>query len=273
MSEHGHLFDEVKRRIAAGTTKKDLFDSIKIMTCGPDVDEATAGKLRGYAAKLWGSATAEEAQWTGVSTNDRIDAAFEALGTRGIFAAQNFTCCSSCGHAEAGGVMDEKKTRGYVFYHQQDTERGLDGEGLMLAYGAKEPEEAAIVAIGREICEALDHFGIPYEWNGSSDTRIGIQPFEWRKRRTTKSPPIPLGERGQVIARRPAQESEAAPEPPPIVLRHPDGREWSAEIGWGELLVRIRDSDGDLHERKVATRDPGAEMERRMAELRADGFA
>lgn len=273
MSDHGHLFDEVKTRVAAGVSKKDLFDSIKIMTSDPSIDDATAGKLRGYAAKLFQRAEAEERTWTGVSTNDRIDAAFEVLSQRGIFSAQNFTCCSSCGHGEAAGIMGETKARGYVFYHQQDTERGVVGGGLMLAYGAHDGEDASVIAIGREICAELDRFGIPHSWNGSPSTRIEILPFEWRKRRTTKSPPIPMHERGVVIDRPPDAAADPAPAPPRYVLRHPDGREWSAELGWKELTLRIRDTDGDVHERTVRCDDPRVEVEKRMAELREDGFS
>lgn len=271
MSDHGHLFAEVKNRILAGVSKKELFDSIKGMTASPEVDSATAGKLRGYAAKLWNQAEAEERTWTTVSTNDRIDAAFEFLQSKGIFAAQNFTCCSSCGHAEAAGALDEMHGRGYVFYHQQDTERGIDGQGLMLAYGSSDGEDSSIVAIGREICGGLEQFGIPYEWDGSPSVRIQIQPFEWRKRRSTKAPPIPIGERGRVIAR--AAQKEEEPEASSIVLRHPDGREWSATIGYRQLVIRIVDTDGDAHVRVVDASNPAAELESRVADLRADGFA
>jgi hypothetical protein len=276
-SDHGWMFDQVRQLVRAGTTKKELFDSVKGMTYDPKTAEV-AGKLRGYAAKLWNQAEAEERTWKGVSTNDRIDAAFEDLTRAGVFSAQNFTCCSSCGHGEAAGIMGETRARGYVFYHQQDTERGVEGGGLMLAYGAHEGESPAIEAIGREICDMLERYGIPHRWNGSGDTRIEISPFEWRKRCTTKSPPIPPGTAGVVLARSGEDEGESpAPAPkepePAAVLRHADGREWSARITFGELRISIRDTDGDVHERVVRTNEPRVELERRLTDLRADGFA
>ncbi len=114
MSEHGHFFDTVKRMIQSGKSKKDLFDSIKVMTSDPKT-APIAGKLRGYAAKLWNLAEAEEQSWKDVSTNDRIDKAFEFLKQSGIFTAQDYWCCSSCGHSAAADAMTEQKTRGYVF--------------------------------------------------------------------------------------------------------------------------------------------------------------
>lgn len=291
----GWIFDQVKTLIRAGVSKKELFDSVKGMCADPKYD-AVAPKVRGYAAKLWNEAESEERSWRDVSTNDRIDAAFEDLTQRGIFTAQNFTCCSSCGHSEAWGTMSDSGARGYVFYHQQDTERGVEGGGLMLAYGSREGDDAT-QAVGREICDALDRFGVPWNWNGSSDTRIAIEPFEWRKRRVSSRPPIPLGTRGTVIrstyrgpawavdpaagptepAEPGAAPAEPAPEPteppPAIVLRHPDGREWSAWTEFNTLRIRIKDTDGDLHERKRACRDPRAELDGLVADLRGSGFS
>ncbi|MDI1451131.1 hypothetical protein [Polyangium sp. 6x1] len=280
----GRIFDHVKTLVRAGTTKKELFDSVKAMCADPKYD-AVAPKVRGYAAKLWTEAESVEHWWKDVSTNDRIDAAFEDLTKRGIFTAQNFTCCSTCGHAEAWDTMSAAGARGYVFYHQQDTERGMHGGGLMLAYGSREGGPAT-EGVGREICDALDRFGVPWTWNGSSDTRIEIQPFEWRKRCVSARPPIPLGTRGKVLPRptwdegaegeatAPAEPPPAPGEPPPaITLRHPDGRAWSAWTEFNMLRIRIQDSDGDTVERKRACRDPRAELDGLVAELRADGFS
>lgn len=276
MSEHGHLFEEVKRIVNAGRSKKYLFDAIKVMTADPKTAEV-AGKLRGYAAKLWNQAELAEQSWTGVSTNDRLDKAFEFLDQGGVFTAQDYWCCSSCGHSAAAEEMTNRKTRGYCFYHQQDTDRGIEGGGLMLAYGSYEGEDPKTIAIGQEICSALDRFGIPYEWNGSASSRIFIQPFEWRKRRATTAPPIPPGERGIVIERKTIDESTAAEAEPPAPafdarLRHADGRVWTAIMGAGVLELIIRDADGDEIKRSVKCKNARAELESRVADLIADGF-
>lgn len=280
MSEHGHLFDTVRRMVQRGQSKKELFDTIRAMAASPNA-APIEGKLRGYAAKLWNQAEAEERTWQGVSTNDRLDKAFEFLKQSGIFSAQDYWCCSSCGHAAAAESMTEQKTRGYVFYHEQDTDRAMEGGGLMLAYGSYEGEDEKTTAIAREIGSALDRFGVPYEWNGSPDSRIFILPFEWRKRRTTQAPPIPPGGRGEVIARKTADDSvstqpaEGTPLKEPIVdarLVHSDGRIWSATIGDESLMLVIRDADGDEFRRTVPCPNPRAELDSRIAELISDGF-
>ncbi|HMY21109.1 MAG TPA: hypothetical protein PKA58_32525 [Polyangium sp.] len=265
--------------VQRGQSKKELFDTIRAMAASPNA-APIEGKLRGYAAKLWNQAEAEERTWQGVSTNDRLDKAFEFLQQSGIFSAQDYWCCSSCGHTAAAESMTEQKTRGYVFYHEQDTDRAIDGGGLMLAYGSYEGEDEKTTAIAREIGSALDRFGVPYEWNGSPDSRIFILPFEWRKRRTTQAPPIPPGGRGEVIARKTVEPSETAPgEGAPLAepsvdarLKHPDGRVWSAIISERLLTLIIRDADGDEFMRGVSCIDPRAELDSRIAELIADGF-
>lgn len=174
--------------------------------------------------------------------------------------------------------MTERKNRGYVFYHEQDTDRAIDGGGLMLAFGSYEGEEPKTEAIGREICAALTRFGIPHEWNGSSNTRILIQPFEWRKRRVTTAPAIPQGEWGKVITPKSSNEAivdDAAPKAPEFDARltHPDGRVWTALVGDGVLELRILDTDGDEIKRLVKCDNPRAELQSRIAELIEDGFS
>lgn len=276
MSEYGDLFDHVKRLVRSGKSKKELFDAVKVMTADPKRADV-AGKLRGYAAKLWNQAEAEERTWQGVSTNDRIDKAFEFLDHAGIYSAQDYWCCSSCGHSAAAETMTERKTRGYVFYHEQDTERAVEGGGLMLAYGSYEGEDPKTEAIAREICDTLDRFGIPHEWNGSASSRIFIQPFEWRKRRVTQAPPIPLGERGIVITRSSSETTDdiSTESPKPAFdaqLTHPDGRVWTATIGDGNIELKIRDAEGDEFTRIVKCANPRTELDTRIADLLTDGF-
>jgi hypothetical protein len=82
---------------------------------------------------------------------------------------------------EAGEVP-----RGGAFFHGQDTERGVAGQGLYITFGPYEdtPEthEARAVAIGQEIAEVLRAHGFAVEWNGKASTRVNTGPFEWRRR-------------------------------------------------------------------------------------------
>ncbi|MBV6696121.1 DUF6891 domain-containing protein [Kitasatospora aureofaciens] len=148
-------------------------------------------------APLWEERLAEQAAWPDTTDVDRLEAAFDALEEEGIVAAMDFTCCASCGYAEIGGEADED-SRGFVFFHQQDTERAAAGQGLMLRYGgfrtADEPDgphgtdgpdgsaERRTVEIGRAVAAALTAAGLPVEWDGSPETSILVAPLEWLNR-------------------------------------------------------------------------------------------
>jgi len=131
--------------------------------------------------------------WPSPTDCERLDAAFAALEAEGILARQDYEDCQTCGHAAARRELAAagERTRGYVFYHQQDTESAYDTGELYLAYGAAaeacegsqcEPERA-LVAIGNAVVAALRAQGLTVSWNGSGDTRILVSGLTWRRRR------------------------------------------------------------------------------------------
>jgi hypothetical protein len=154
-------------------------------------DEADSVWLRAAADRHLAEALQEHAEaqgaWPKVTDCDRLDAAFDALESEGVLARQNFACCQSCGHGE---MWDEVKSaadagrqvRGYVFFHQQDTDRAVDGGGLYLAYGATEAGDEAEAAVGEVIARCLRAQGLEVVWNGSSKQRVWIR-LDWQRRR------------------------------------------------------------------------------------------
>jgi hypothetical protein len=69
-----------------------------------------------------------------------------------------------------------------VFFHSQDTDRAIDGGGLYLGYGSATGEQAATTAIGDDVVAALRAVGLSVTWDGSLNSRIRVEPFEWRRR-------------------------------------------------------------------------------------------
>jgi len=67
-----------------------------------------------------------------VTVNDRIRRAFAELNKRGIVALQNAGMTMSDGWEDANETATSS-TRGATFYHRQDLERAMHGEGLLLA--------------------------------------------------------------------------------------------------------------------------------------------
>jgi predicted DNA-binding WGR domain protein len=152
-----------------------------------------------------------ESGWDSPTTNDAIDQAFADLDGRGIVALQNAGYTISDGWADVNEIASDRvekrgarKPRGGTFYHGQDVERGVEGRGLQLAFGAYvegPAHEQASIAIGREICEVLGEHGVKTVWPEKVSTRIEIPPFEWRKRRWTTRPSVDATRGGDTVER------------------------------------------------------------------------
>jgi hypothetical protein len=126
--------------------------------------------------------------WPEVTDCDRLDKAFDAIKERGIIALQNTGYTQSDGYDDFREVYraspDKAAIIGYCFYHGQDLERAVAGDGLVLAFGPVDgrQEQAKGPAIGRLIVEELKHAGFEVVWDGTFDHRIQIPRFEWKKR-------------------------------------------------------------------------------------------
>lgn len=130
----------------------------------------------------------EEQLWPSTTDCDRLDRAFACLEAAGIVARQNFSCCGNCGAGEIWGEIDAvaspgMRVRGYVFYHQQDTESAADGYGLCLSYGATTEGEQPALEVAHEIVATLKAHDLPTDWNGKCSTRIDV-PLKWQRRQS-----------------------------------------------------------------------------------------
>src|SRR5215469_17653370 len=151
-------------------------------------DESVISDLESAAQRMWQEQRAREAKWAEPAVNDAIDQTFTELNKRGIVALQNAGYTMSDGWSDVNDIASDlpEPPRGGVFYHGQDLERGVRGEGLCLAFGAYEDDdgkhEQASAAIAREVCDVLAQHGVTAEWDGQVSQRIEIPPFEWRRR-------------------------------------------------------------------------------------------
>jgi hypothetical protein len=179
--------DQIWRLVRSGFCDKDeLMEVVCEELYAPgelSEDEVSEALDREFAQ--W---EAEKASWPAETDCDRLDRAFEALWQRGIIALQNAGLTQSDGYDDVqeaySDVDDEDAIIGYCFYHGQDLEGAVRGEGLYLAFGPADPkdEETQGPVIGRIVCEELQRAGFNVEWNGTFGQRIFIPRIRWQRR-------------------------------------------------------------------------------------------
>ncbi len=148
--------DDVEPRLRAF-----LWDQV-LTTAEPDVVDIWGEELaaegigeeqadRAFDAVLT-ARRAQQAAWDGEEVLP-LTAAFDALAEAGIVAREHFSCCGTCASGEIHDERDDSRDwRGYVYYHQQDTESLLSSRSTYLGYGA-----------------FLDSFLTEQEWEALSD--------------------------------------------------------------------------------------------------------
>lgn len=131
---------------------------------------------------------AAKRNWPEVTDCDRLNTVFDAINKRGIIALQNAGYTQSDGYDDFReayhGLSDAAHIFGYCFYHGQDLERAVAGDGLYLAFGpvAGRAEQTEGPKVGRVIVEELRRAGFEVVWDGTFGQRILIPGFDWKRR-------------------------------------------------------------------------------------------
>jgi len=151
-------------------------------------DENNEARLRAYVRQSFEAKKAKEESWPDITECDRLNTAFDQLRQSRLIAIQN--CGLTMTHGgeiihEILDALDEKKFKGYCFYHNQCLESisiNPSGGGLYLCFGAFEDDDSKVKNIGKLICKALTSNGLEYEWDGGANKRIRIMLSSWRRR-------------------------------------------------------------------------------------------
>jgi len=148
-------------------------------------------QVKAFAAATLEKKRATEAGWPAETDCDRLDRAFEQLQQQRVCALQCAGDTLDDGYEAVSEVINaddvpEDRYMGYCFFHRQDVDHALDGEGLLLAFGylgSDEPQD--IVAVGQLVADALRAQGLTVEWDGSAKRRIGVPGMRWQRRTPT----------------------------------------------------------------------------------------
>ncbi len=148
-------------------------------------DDADKQMLREFAESEFQAKREAEATWPTITDCVRLDAAFDSLNEMGIVALHNVGLSMSDGFHyvdEAMAASARGKVKGYCFYHAQDVERAVIGDGLLLAYGDTAGTARGRRAIGEMVKEELERQGLVVEWGGDEEKRISLPSLVWQRR-------------------------------------------------------------------------------------------
>lgn len=131
---------------------------------------------------------------TAEQTKLALNKAFQALRKQGFIARQNFSCCNGCAGGEIATEVEAKidagklreDFKGVVFYTRQqrmitESKRATTIQKVHLSFGPLGTTKHGELGIstkeaGDLVAEALKDAGVTFEWDGSPDQCILVDP-------------------------------------------------------------------------------------------------
>ena len=177
-----YIFDAIKSQVWSG-----FYDESDIHQLIDDIIEEGANEkmLRDCVPIEFGKKLVAEKSWPEQTACDRLDNAFETLRSNKIAAIQNAGYTMSDGFTEVAEMVHQignDGVRGYCFYHGQDLERAVTGDGLMLAFGDLDDSLDGKIEIGNIVVDTMQSHGFDVEWDQNPEKRITTGSFEWQRR-------------------------------------------------------------------------------------------
>ena len=163
----------------------------------PDQGGITEDQVEAFVSDVLATRREQQAE-LGETPTSALSEAFEELAGIGILGREDFTCCGTCLSVEIFDERDESRTwRGYLAYHQQDTDVIAMSGTTHLNYGTfldaylpfEEWEalsdaekdatyERLTVELMREAIPVLERHGVEVVWDGDLATRILVRNVE-----------------------------------------------------------------------------------------------
>ena len=178
---------EIDTHVRGGFAQRD--DIIEILTeeMVDDVD-LDAAEVESAVDAAFAAHERSKASWPPQTDCDRLDAVFDALEAQGLIALQCAGYTQSDGFDDVCEVYDSQTDKGgvigYCFYHGQDLDRAVHGQGLYLAFGPMDAglEETEGPRVGRLIADELRREGFKVDWDGTFAQRIFVPQLDWKRR-------------------------------------------------------------------------------------------
>ncbi len=148
-------------------------------------DDCDVPALKALILPEWQRKLDAERDWPEVTACERLDAVFYDLHEEGICALSNAGYTLSDGFTEVAEAIHQAPNdhyHGFCFYHGQDVERAVEGEALLIAFGAIDDDPAQSLKVGHRLCSVLKAAGFEVFWNETVEQRVEIHNFNWQRR-------------------------------------------------------------------------------------------
>ena len=129
----------------------------------------------------------ESESWGENTQTNRLIAAFDELAESKIIALHYTGYTMDDGEYEVIEVErtlndNNEKSEGYCFYHGQDLERAIRGDGLNISF-QKINNESDVVSkeIAKKIVAVLEKHDLKVDWNGKASSKILLPEFKWQR--------------------------------------------------------------------------------------------
>lgn len=182
-----NLIDDITAWVRAGFhTTEELLEIVCNELHSPD--ELDPDAVAGAILAAVRAHEDDKLTWPAVTDCDRITSAFCALAECGVIALENAGYTQSDGYSDFRDAYashpNKARVVGYCFYHGQDLERAVRGEGLFLAFGPADPGDEATngVEVGSIVRTELERVGLRVAWDGTFAQRIALPDIVWRRR-------------------------------------------------------------------------------------------
>ncbi|KAL3486613.1 Alpha/Beta hydrolase protein [Aspergillus germanicus] len=118
---------------------------------------------------LWAKQLRRQEKWSEAKLESylMVQRAFRNLNQKGIVARENFYYTQQ----QADFNIRKEATgneQGFAYWHGQDTEKALDGFGLVIRFGVFNFDDEASTRVGEIVHEELKAVGLPAQWNGTA---------------------------------------------------------------------------------------------------------
>jgi hypothetical protein len=181
-----YILERIHAHVWSGfDTPEDVHQTVDELLEAEGEPDADTSLLHAAVRTEFRKKAEQERTWPVTTDCDRLHDAFAELNKNGIIALHKTGMTMSDGHEDVGQALQERGfdgIKGYCFYHGQDLERAVNGDGLLLAFGDLDDTPEGKTAVARQIVSTLQRHGLSPDWNNDPEKRIQLPTLNWQRR-------------------------------------------------------------------------------------------